>query len=77
MSNKITVTIIGNPESYHNTIVEHNGQYYDFWADRYEGEKSTDIIAYLKFLGFEVFEVYKTKGTKKIYPVNNQFGNYI
>ena len=77
MNNQITVTIIGNPESSHNTVVEYNGQYYEFWTDGYDGTESKDVIAYLKFLGFEVFEVYKTNGSKKIYPVNNQYGTYI
>lgn len=77
MNKNITVTIIGDPQDEHQTLVEYNNQYYMFYTDCYDGTKSHEVISYLKFLGFEVFEVYKTRGTKLIYPVNWEYPTYV
>lgn len=73
MNKNITLFIIGNPQDEHFTIVEHNNQYYSFYTDGYDGTKYGEVLSYLKFLGFEVFEVYKNKGTKIIQPVNTNY----
>lgn len=56
---KISVIIVGNQEEEHSTYVEYNNKYFKFYTDGYDGIKCTEIISFLKFLGFEIFEVYR------------------
>lgn len=67
----ITVIVVGDPKDEHYTIIEHNNSYYSFYTDGYDyGTTCNNIISFLKFLGYDVFEVYKKNGTKLIRPIN-------
>lgn len=56
---KITVIIVGNSDEEHSTYIKYNNKYFKFWTDGYDGIKCTELISFLKFLGYEIFEVYK------------------
>lgn len=57
---KISVIIVGDQENEHTTYVKHDNKYYKFYTDGYDGIKSTEVILFLKFLEYEVFEVYRS-----------------
>lgn len=73
----INVTIIGNDDREHHTYVEYNGRYWSFYTDGYDGEKSKDIIGFLKYLGFKVFTVNKSNGSKRIKPENSNWEEWV
>lgn len=56
---KVSVIVIGNRNEEHTTYVKSDNKYFEFCTDGYDGIKSTEIISFLKFLGYEVFEIYK------------------
>lgn len=58
MKEKINVIICGDMDGQHTTYVEHNRRYCQFYADEYEGIAAKEVIGFLKFLGYEVFEIH-------------------
>lgn len=60
LNKKISVIIVGNQENEYTTYVENNDVYFEFYTDGYDGIKSTEIIQFLNFLGYEVFEIHKS-----------------
>lgn len=74
---KINVTIVGKEDDDHFTYVEYDGLYWEFYTDGYDGQKSKDVIDFLKFLGFEVFVVNKNKGSKKVILQNSEYVGFI
>lgn len=60
LNKKISVIIVGDQRDEHRTYVENNDMYFEFYTDGYDGINSTEIIQFLKFLGYEVFEIHKS-----------------
>lgn len=58
INEKIKVIICGDAYSEHQTYVENDGKYLEFYTDGWDGISSKDIISLLKFLGHEIYEVY-------------------
>jgi len=59
MEERVDVIVIGNREGEHFTYVGKNNNYFRFYTDGYEGDTHKEVIAFLKFLGFEVLEIYR------------------
>ncbi len=57
--NKIKVIISGNVENEHSTYIEHDGKYFYFHTNGWDGVSSQEIVSLLKFLGYEVFEIHR------------------
>ena len=74
---KVTVIIIGDPKDEHFTYIQYKDEYYQFYTDGYDGTKCKEVINILKFLGFEVFEVYKSRGNKLVTPVNKSYQSFV
>lgn len=55
---KISVIIVGNPDDEHHTYVKLEDKYFEFYTEGYDEANAKNIIRFLKFLGYEVFEVY-------------------
>lgn len=58
MNERVKVIIRGDIEGEHTTYVEHNGKYFKFYANEWEGTTSKEVIQFLEFLGHEVFEIH-------------------
>lgn len=70
MNNKINIIVVGDKNKEHFTYVEKDGVYYSFYFDGYDGTSSDMIISFLKFLGHDVFILYKNKLDKPLECVN-------
>ena len=69
-TDKIMVIIYGDENDNHYTYIKNKDNYYKFWADKYDGIRSKDILSFLEFLGKEVFLVYKPYDCEKPHTVN-------
>lgn len=67
---RIVVTIYGDETDSHYTYIKNNNDYYKFLADKYDGIRAKEVLDFLKFLGKDVFLVYRSYNSEKPHTVN-------
>ena len=68
----VTIIIYDAEKGEHLTYVENQGKFFKFYFDGFEGTSHKDVSDFLKFMGLEVFEVYRD-----ITPPNSLIVNQI
>lgn len=59
---EVKVYIIGNEKEEHTTYVcNEDGKCFKFYATKYEGTRSSEIISFLEFLGCKPFVIHNDK----------------
>jgi len=53
--------VCGDAKSEHTTFVGHDGKYFKFYTDGYDGVSADNVRGFLEFLGYEVFVVHNDK----------------
>lgn len=67
---KIKVIICGDDNEEHTTFVEYDGQYFEFYFNGYEGMPAKEVCEFLKFLGYEIFELHNSNFKRPLTCIN-------